>query len=241
MKISYARIGAICGILCGLAYVFFTLLAMRVFPGGFDVAWGYMSTLGVTVTAAGIPSPINSLFFATACTLAAVFLIPFWLTYPRVFSEPKRARHTALIGSVIGVAASPFVALVGFTPGNLMIDIHRLVSFLFFVLYIVAVLVYSYAILLSKDVGNRYAIFGIVSVFLCFLHITGPLMGLPQIQKIAVYSMFLWPLFQGIKLVKIFRITDGLRIPSWLVKPLSFSRIRHIQSPRISFSLVRPW
>jgi hypothetical protein len=214
---------------------------MRVFPGGFDIIWGYMSTLGVTVTAAGIPSPLNFLLYGSACTLAAMCLVPFWVVYHRAFTEPRRAMHTSLIGSGLGIAACPFIALAGLTPGNLMIDIHRLVSFLFFVLYIGAILVYSYAILLSKDIGNRYALFGIVAVSLCFMHIAGPLVGLPQIQKIAVYSLFLWPLFQGIKLVNVFGITDRLRIPRWLVKPLPLSWIRHIQSPRISISPVRPW
>lgn len=209
---------------------------MRVFPGGFDLAWGYMSTLGVTVTAAGIPAPLNFLLYATACTGAAVLSVPFWLTLRRVFPEPRRAMHTSLIGTIFGVAAAPFVALAGLTPGNLMIDLHRLVSFLFFVFYILAVVVYSYAIILSKDIGNHYAVAGILAFTFCFLHIAGPLVGLPQIQKIAVYSLFLWPLFLSTKLFQVFRITQGrVRLPSLSIKPLlkpfQLTWIRRFPSP----------
>lgn len=236
MILSKLEIGAFCGILCSGMYVLFTLLAMRVFPGGFDVVWGYLSTLGVTETAAGIPSPLNFLLYATACTGAAVLSIPFWLTLHRAFPEPRRARHTSLIGTIFGVAAAPFIALAGLTPGNLMIDLHRLVSIFFFLFYTFAVLVYSYAIILSKDIGNRYAVTGILAFTFCFLHIAGPLVGLPQIQKVAVYSLFLWPLFQGTKLLGLFRITPGqVSLPSLSIKPLlkpfQLAWIRRFPSP----------
>ncbi len=228
---------------------------MRVFPGGFDLVWGYMSTLGITETAAGVPSPLNFLLYATACTGAAVLSIPFWLILQRAFPEPRRAMHTSIIGTIFGVAAAPFIAFAGLTPGNLMIDLHRLVSIFFFLFFTIAVLIYSYAIILSKDIENRYAVFGIVAFSLCFLHIAGPLVGLPQIQKIAVYSLFLWPLFQGTKLFRIFRITPGrVGLPSLslkpLLKPFHLTLIRRFPSPRMGgaspcggtrCSLVRQW
>ena len=75
MTKSWKRIGAYLGILTGTLWVVFTTIAMLTFPGGYLFFDYPISALGLTVINS-TPSMLNYFLFVTACTGAAVCLVP---------------------------------------------------------------------------------------------------------------------------------------------------------------------
>ncbi len=204
MNLSWQKIGALCGILGPVLFTLFIVLAILVYPGEYNFLLHHLSNLGLTETG-GVPSPLNYILLALAYSSAAVCMVPFWLSLRTLFNEPRRLYHTSLIGSISGIIAALFLSVSAFLPGNLLFQQHRWASIFFFFFLSSAILVYSYAIIVSKDYGNLYALVGVAVVALLYLHAIVPGLESPTVQKVVMFSLIFWSAFQGIKLLNIFR------------------------------------
>lgn len=198
---SWKRIGAWCGILAGVQFVIITFLIMLIYPVPYLFFEHYFSSLGLSVTYS-VPTPQNWFLFATATTLAGVFSVPFWLTIRTLFTETTLLRAISWLGTILGVIAAPCLAGIGIFAGDVYGFQHFITTVSFFIIFAIAITVYSVAILLNKEYENIYALIGFIVATICILHIY--VIGGAAMQKIAVYSMILYSAFQGFKLLKVF-------------------------------------
>ncbi|MFW9806164.1 MAG: DUF998 domain-containing protein [Candidatus Thorarchaeota archaeon] len=208
MSPSWKRIGAYLGILGGIIFVVATFIAMLTYPGGYSFIDDSFSSLGRTEINS-IPSMLNYYLFVTACTGAAVCLVPFLFVMRTYFTETTSFKVLSWLGTLLGLGAAINLSALSIFAGNLFEDIHGTTTRIFFILIMLGILCYSIAILKKSDYENVYALIGLVAVVLCLLYIIGlfgvmsDIIGSPLWQKIAVYSLVLWSVFQGYKLLKV--------------------------------------
>jgi hypothetical membrane protein len=174
---------------------------MAIFPEGYSFLDNYFSELGLSVTR-GYPTPLNWFLFATATTLAGALSIPFWLTIRTLFTETTPLKVLGYIGTILGIAAGPCLAGVGIFAADLFLLEHALSTIYFFIIFSLAIGVYSVGILLNKEYENVYALVGVIVAIICLIHIF--LIGGAAMQKAAVYSLVLYSVFQGYKLLNTF-------------------------------------
>ncbi|MHA2423806.1 MAG: DUF998 domain-containing protein [Candidatus Thorarchaeota archaeon] len=198
---NWKRMGAWCGILAGVSFVILTFILMGIYPGGYDFFTNYFSQLGLSEIN-GIDTPFNWFLFAVATSLSGMLSIPFWISIRTVFMASTSLRAISGIGTAIGIVAGPCLAGVGIFAGDLFGPQHGWSTILFFILFAIAIAVYSVGIVLNPDYENIYALVGFIVCAICLGHIFigGGALG----QKIAVYSIVLYSMFQGYKLLKVF-------------------------------------
>lgn len=209
MSPSWKRIGAYLGILGGLVFVVTTFIAMLTYPGGYSFIENSFSALGLTVINS-TPSMLNYFLFVTACTGAAVCLIPFLFAMRTLFTESTGLRALSWLGTLLGLGAAPNLSALAIFAGNVFPSIHGNTTRLFFILIMVGILCYSIAIVMNSEYRNIYAGIGFIVVIVCLLHILAMFgvmsswFGTALWQKVSVYALVLWSVFQGYELLKFF-------------------------------------
>ncbi|MFW9891879.1 MAG: hypothetical protein ACFFFO_06735 [Candidatus Thorarchaeota archaeon] len=209
MSPSWKRIGAYLGILSGIIFVVATFIAMLTYPGGYNFFLNSFSALGHTIIDS-TPSMLNYFLFVTACTGAAVCLITFLFSMRTLFTETTGLKVLSGLGTFLGLCAAPNLSALAIFAGNEAPDIHGNTTRLFFILIMAGILCYSIAIVMNSEYKNIYAGIGFIVVVICILHIFGMFgvmseyFGTALWQKVAVYSLVLWSVFQGYELLKIF-------------------------------------
>ncbi|MFW9958612.1 MAG: hypothetical protein ACFFCT_11135 [Candidatus Odinarchaeota archaeon] len=207
---TWKRTSAYLGILGGIIFVVVTFITMLTYPGGYSFLDNYFSELGLTVTN-GYPSMLNYALFSIACTSAAVCLVPFLLAMRTLFVETSTLKILSWIGTVLGIAAAPNLSALALFAADVYGTQHFWTTMLFFLLITLGIFVYSIAILLNKSYGNIYALIGFIVVVICFLHVGA--FFIPEVaiyfgtavwQKLSVYALILWSVFQGYNLLKVF-------------------------------------
>jgi hypothetical membrane protein len=202
MERDWKRIGAWCGILAGVQFVIITFTLMIPYPEGYSFLENSFSSLGLSVTR-GVPTPHNWFFFATATTLGGILSVPFWLAIRTVFTETTPQKAMSWIGTIIGLIAAPCLAGIGIFAGDVFPYQHGWSTLLFFILFAIAIAFYSVAILLNKEYGYVYSLVGVIACVILLLHIF--VIGGAAMQKLTVYSIILYSVFQGHRLLKIFQ------------------------------------
>ncbi|MGY5876406.1 MAG: hypothetical protein RTU30_11725 [Candidatus Thorarchaeota archaeon] len=204
---NWKRLGAWCGVIAGIQFIIITFALMIPYPEGYSFLEDSFSSLGLSVTR-GYPTPWNWFFFATATTLAGSLSIPFWLSIRTLFSDTTPEKVLSGLGTVVGIIAGPCLAGVGIFAGDLYGAQHGWSTILFFLLFSSAIIIYSIAILINKGYEPVYALIGIIVAVICYSYILVPGFGNAAMQKLAVYSMILYSVFQGHKLLKVFKPSD---------------------------------
>jgi hypothetical membrane protein len=172
---------------------------MLFFPEGYSFLEHPFSALGLSVIR-GYPTPMMWLGFATATTTAGALSIPFWLSIRTMFAERTLLKAMSWTGTILGVAAAPCLAGVGIFAGDVYPAQHGWSTLIFFFLFAIAIGVYSVAILLNNQYENVYSLVGFAVMALSLLYIF--VIGGAAMQKVAVYSLILYSVFQGYKLLK---------------------------------------
>ena len=209
MAPSWKRIGAYLGILGGIIFVVTTIIAMLTYPGGYSFLENSFSALGQTVINS-IPSMLNYYLFVIACTGAAICLALFVFAMRTVFTETTGMKVLSWLGTILGLASAPNLSALAIFAGNVFPEIHGNTTRLFFILIMLGILCYSIAIVMNSEYENIYALIGFIVVIVCVLHIAAmfgvmsTLFGTALWQKVAVYGLVLWSVFQGYKLLKVF-------------------------------------
>jgi hypothetical protein len=209
MSPSWKRIGAYLGILGGIIFVVTTFIAMLTYPGGYNFLENSFSALGLTVINS-IPSMLNYFLFVTACTGAAVCLIPFVLAMRTLFTQTTGLKALSWLGTLLVIGSAPNLSALAIFAGNEAPEIHGNTTRLFFILIMAGILCYSIAIVMNSEYKNIYAGIGFIVVIVCFLHIIAmfgimsPYFGTALWQKVSVYALVLWSVFQGYEHLKVF-------------------------------------
>ncbi len=185
---------------------------MFFYPGGYNFFLNYFSALGRTTTAAdhslpNTPNPISSVMFTTTIIITGIALVFFWIGIVNLFSEKKITKILSLSGTAIGLISSPFLIGVGIFPGDLFpgpTGLHTISASVFFLLFAIAIILYSIAIFFKEDYPNGYAIIGLIFASLVILYVIDIFALIaPLAQKIIVYSFISWSLLQASKAWKI--------------------------------------
>ncbi|MFW9926093.1 MAG: hypothetical protein ACFFDM_04920, partial [Candidatus Thorarchaeota archaeon] len=172
MTPSWKRIGAYLGILCGTIWVVLTTIAMVTFPGGYLFFEYPISALGLTVINS-TPSMLNYFLFVSACTGAAVFMVPFTLSMRTLFTETMGLKVLSGLGTVFCLIATPFLSALAIFAGNEYPSLHGWSTIYFFIFIMLGILFYSIAISLNSEYKTIYGAIGFVIVVICILHIVG--------------------------------------------------------------------
>ena len=206
---SWKRISAYLGIFGGIFFVITTFIAMLTYPGGYSFLENYLSELGLTVTN-GQPSLLNYILFSAACTGVAICLVPFLLAMRTLFNDTTTLKILSWASTISGVAAAPNLSALALFAADVYGPQHGLFTLLFFLLITIGIAIFSIAILLNSKYPNLYGLIGFIVVGVCLLLIGAffspifAVFGSALWQKVSVYSLVLWSVFQGYYLLKIF-------------------------------------
>jgi len=174
-----------------------TFLAAFFYPGGYDYFRYYFSDLGAVEARNGEPNSISRSLFSLALTIITLTLIPFWLIIPRLFRKPTVERFLSILGSALGLSSSPFTIGVGLFPMDTQLETHFIVTLILVLLFALASLMYSIAIILSQNYPNYLGLMAFVllaiSVASFATSLNDPSLG-AFLQKISAYGYFIWTL-----------------------------------------------
>lgn len=178
-----------------LQFFLLTFLAALFYPGGYDYFGYYFSDLGAVVAINGEPNAISSTLFFVTLTVVALALIPFWLIIRSLFTESRVEKVLSILGSVLGLISSPFIIGVALFPIDTQLDIHILVTLIFFSLFVLATLLYSIAIALNQNYPNYFGLVGVVLFAISLVIFMDPLAPhVAFLQTIVTYGYFIWVL-----------------------------------------------
>ncbi len=198
---SLKWIGALCGVLGGVLFVVITALNMLVYPRGYVFLEDYFSELGLMVVD-GESNILGYVLFSLACTSTAICIVLFCLSMRPLFTETRLQRYISWLAALTGITSAPFLSALALFAADVFLLQHAVFTIIFFVLYSSAIVLYSVAILLNKSYNRLYSVFGFVVACIALLHIFWIHTAL--MQKIAVYSMILWSVFQGYRLMHLY-------------------------------------
>ncbi len=202
MTLDWKRMGAFSGILGGILFVVITLVNMTVYPGGYSFLENYFSQLGMTEVG-GQDNLLGYVLFSAACTSAAVFSIPFWITIRTAFTSNGFLKTLSWLGTILGLVAAPCLSALALFAADLYLFQHGWATLLFFILYSAAIIAYSTAMVANREYNRLYSLIGFAVAAICLIHIF--MIQTALMQKLAVYSLVLWSAFQGYRLLQLLK------------------------------------
>ena len=178
-------------------FLLLTFLAAFFYPGGYDYFGDYFSDLGAVEARNGEPNSISRSLFSMALTIIALSLIPFWLIIHRLFRGSTVEKVLSILGSALGLLSSPFTIGVGLFPIDTQLETHFIVTLILVLLFALASLLYSVAIILNQNYPNYLGLMAFVllaiSVASFVTSLNDPSLG-AFLQKIVAYGYFVWTL-----------------------------------------------
>jgi phage shock protein PspC (stress-responsive transcriptional regulator) len=214
----------IVSVICVL-FVILTAAAMFIYPGGTNTAKttigysftaNFFSDLGLTIAHNGQANPVAAIMFLIALGSAGAALMLFFVAFLQFFGRNTVRRTLSVLGTLFGLIAGACFIGVALTPANLFGEAHgNFVRGAFFT-FLIAVVFYLIAVLITPNYPNRYAaVFGVFAVLLGFyliLIFAGPesdtVEGLTiQVvgQKIIAYASIITVLIEAIGALQINR------------------------------------
>ncbi len=226
---SWKRVSCIITMVGGFLFILLTFIAMFFYEGGYSFTEDYFSTLGTTVNAKTSSSNlISRILFLIACVVVGASLIPFWIVFTTLFTESKLTYYISLFGSSIGVASSLFLMSVGIFAEDTQYFLHTTLARLFFIFIMIAILTYSFVILLNSEYPNSYSYIGVLFSIssIAFLYIFRYSTQISVImQKIIVYGFCLWTVLQISQVWKKYGIPlNTKRLLGFSLKRFSFKQ-----------------
>ena len=194
---SIGRLACVVTIFGVLQFFLLTFVAALFYPGGYDYFGYYFSDLGAVIARNGEPNSISRSLFSVALTIIALSLIPFWLIIHRLFRESTVERVLSILGSALGLLSSPFTIGVGLFPIDTQLETHFIVTLILVLLFALASLLYSVAIILNQNYPNYLGLMAFIllaiSVASFATSLNDPSLG-AFLQKIVAYGYFIWTL-----------------------------------------------
>ncbi len=198
-------------------FVVLSAVAMLLYPGGSraDPATGrysffnnFFSDLGLTTAINGAPNTAAMILFVIGLTVAGLGLIVFFVAAPQFFQRERFLRVLSALGSLFGVLSGLCYIGVAWSPANLAAGPHGQFTLWAFQSFLVVVVFYVLAILLSPRVPNVYALvyflFAVLLAGYIVLMMRGPGIDTTQGvmiqatgQKLIVYAAILCMFIQA--------------------------------------------
>jgi hypothetical membrane protein len=201
-KSSWVRIGYLLGIIGVIQFIILTIIAMLVYPGGYYFSGNFFSNLGQVASANnGMPSMPSRILFIIACTITAIMNIPFILALRTNLNDTKAERIFGWTGTILSIGASPFLFLLSALAVDVYLGPHMLATKLFFLLFGLAIIIYTPALFLNKTYNKILAFYGVLVAIAALLYIFVFIQN-AAVQKFTVYFMISWVIVQGVYLWK---------------------------------------
>ena len=170
-----------------------TFLAAFFYPGGYDYFTYYFSELGAVFARNSDANTISATLFLIALTAVSITLIPFWLSLPKYFSKSKLERILSLFGSGIGLLCTPLLIGVALFPLDTQLEVHFVFVMAHFLLFSLAILLYSIIFILNRQKTLPLAILGLATLAIGIFLMVNPMSpNAAFLQKVVVYSYFIW-------------------------------------------------
>jgi len=201
-KSNLVQIGYCAGIISVAQFIILTVVAMLIYPGGYSFSHNFFSSLGMVNSANNhLPSTASRIIFIIACTITAIMNIPFSLALRTNLTETKAEKYLGWIGTVLAISSSPFLFLLSIFPADTLGNIHLQVTRIFFLLFGLAVIIYTAAFFVNKWYNKIIASYGILVAIMAIVYIL-LFMFNAIFQKFTIYLMILWVIVQGAYLLK---------------------------------------
>ena len=189
-------------------YIIFIFMAMMFYPGGTQddpAAPGYtfwfntFSDTGRVVAHNGKSNLISMVFFSIAYCTIGITMIPFYLTFSRLFDENTLEKKITKIGAYLGIISSiGFIGVVP-TPADILYAPHMLFAILAYVAIFFTMLLYTVALYrsdkLSKEYVYAFMIFTIIFFIFLIMALISLGLGIRALltigQKIGRFSIFM--------------------------------------------------
>ncbi len=176
-----------------LQFFLLTFLAAFFYPGGYDYFNYYFSDLGAVTARNSDVNTTSAILFFIALATVSITLVPYWLGLFKFFSQSRVERISSLLGSVVGLICSPVLIGVALFTIDTQLEIHFVLVLVQFSLFSIAILLYSIAILLGRRYPYLYGLVGLIVLAIGVVLMVDPIGPYAALlQKIAVYSYFLW-------------------------------------------------
>lgn len=194
---NFGRLSCLISAFGAVQFLVITTIIALIYPGGYDYFNNYFSNLGQVVALNGSPNPIGNILFLVTLGLVGLSLIPFWLVMRSLFVETTIEKGLGISGALLGFVAVPLLIGVGLFPADTEPTAHVFAARYFFLAMGLAILVYSIAILFSRNYPNFFAIFGAAIFVTVLIYVSVDLDTLgPFVQKVIVYSYIVWTIIQ---------------------------------------------
>jgi hypothetical membrane protein len=176
-----------------------TAVAMLLYPGGtktdhstpgYSFFQNFFSDLGLTKAWSGESNGISSVLFIVALSLAGAMLALFFVAFAQFFNQSLRGQLLSRLGSVAGVISGICFVGIAATPANLHGWAHGTFVDWAFRMFLLAVVLYTAAILVQHQYPKRlawvFALFAILLAAYVVLITVGPSSETPSGLKIQV-------------------------------------------------------
>jgi hypothetical protein len=150
-----------------IQFLLLTCIGMVVYPGGsladptttgYSFFSNFLSELGMTVTNGGSPNGLSAVVFVTALVLVGSGFVVFFAAMPRLLRGTRLVRVLSILGSVFGVVSGLSCVGMALTPANLLLGVHIGFMLVAFPSFLVAIALYSPAILLSAKYPKAFGL-----------------------------------------------------------------------------------
>jgi hypothetical protein len=198
-------------------FVVLSAIAMLLYPGGsradtasrgYSFFNNFFSDLGLTTAINGSPNTASMILFIVGLTVAGLGLMVFFVAAPQFFQREGFLRVLSALGSIFGVLSGLCYIGVAWSPANLAAGPHGQFTLWAFQTFLVVVVFYVLAILLSPRFPNVYALvyflFAVLLAAYIVLMMRGPGIDTTQGvmiqatgQKLIVYAAILCMFIQA--------------------------------------------
>jgi len=180
-------------------FLVLTAVAMLLYPGGtktdhstpgYSFFQNFFSDLGLTKAWSGESNGISSVLFIVALSLAGAMLALFFVAFAQFFNQSFWGQLLSRLGSAAGVISGICFVGIAATPANLHGWAHGAFVDWAFRMFLLAVVLYTAAILVEHQYPKRlawvFALFAILLAAYVVLITVGPSSETPSGLKIQV-------------------------------------------------------
>ena len=149
-----------------ILFLIFNFTAILLYPGGtyqnpeleiYRFTQNYFSDLGRTLTMDQTQNFFSSFIFNNSLILIGILFALFYFFLPNLFNENKSAHLYSKIASVIAITSGVAFAGVGLTPSDLYLDGHMFFVRWAFRSFLIAAVIFIFAIYKAPEWQNKYA------------------------------------------------------------------------------------
>ena len=171
--INRIRYACILALFAFIIYYGFILAAAMFYPGGYDFFTNYYSDLGRTVTLNGDNNGISLILFIIGTIMTGLLFTPFWMSYYTIFYQSTYSIALSKVGSAFGMFAIPCLFGIALVPINMLLDLHAIFSFSYYLTITLSLFCYSVANILDPNYPSYSGIIGFSIVIFEILFVIG--------------------------------------------------------------------